>query len=151
MAKRLSDGLTTAIASALGVTILANAFIDLWDAAQPASPNSAHTGNKLLTYSVGGGSGANDGFEFSAAAAGVVARDPAQSVYGTGLTPGGTVLSGRVRLYADSSNATDSTLKRYDFSVGLTGSGADMEMESVAITIGATYPLGTFTLTVPGA
>jgi hypothetical protein len=145
MTQRKSTGEITAEATAAG-TRWANAFLTLYNSAQPASANTGvPTANKLATYSVGGlFTAASDGFDWDTAVAGAVARLGSQNVYGTGVKDG-TAVSARLHLYADDLTATSTSAQRRDFSVGLTGS--DIEMADTNIVTSTIYPLGTVTLT----
>ena len=80
------------------------------------------------------------------AASGAIAKATAETWQDTGLAAG---TAGYFRLVANATDAgaASTTLPRIDGSVGT--SGADLNMSSTTIAVGATYTIDSFTLTLP--
>ena len=107
-------------------------------------------GTLLLEVSVDAGAfvaGAFDnGLEFGDAAAGIIAKAAGETWQDAGLAAG---TAGYFRLVANPTDngALSTALPRIDGSVGT--SGADLNMSSTSISVGSTYTIDTFQLTLP--
>jgi len=134
--------------------IFKDGILKIYSGSQPASADNAVAGTELLAISVASGAFVagtpTNGLEFGAAAAGAISKSTA--VWSdTGIASG---TAGCFRLYANASDANgeDTTpflYPRLDGSVGT--SGAELNMSSTSITIGATTTIDTFTITFPAS
>ena len=136
---------------------LKDVFMDgvlrIYTGSAPASADTAVSGTLICEITVSSGAfvaGAFDnGLEFGAAASGVIAKAAAETWSGVGINGGGT--AGYFRLVG---NAADTGVldsgyiyPRIQGTIGT--SGADLNMTSTTITVGATYTIDTFQLTLP--
>lgn len=130
--------------------IFHDAVLRIYSGSQPSSPDSAVSGTKLLEISESAGAfvhGAfGNGLEFGDAAAGVIAKDTGETWQGTGIAAG---TAGYFRLCANPTDdgSASTSLPRIDGSVGT--SGADLNMSTTTITVGATYTIDSFQFTLP--
>jgi hypothetical protein len=130
--------------------IFHDGVLRIYSGSQPAGPDYAVSGTKLLEISESAGAfvhGAfGNGLEFGAAAAGVIAKDTGETWQGTGIAAG---TAGYFRLCANPTDdgSASSSLPRIDGSVGT--SGADLNMSTTTITVGATYTIDAFQFTLP--
>lgn len=129
--------------------VMRDGVLRIYSGSQPATADAAATGTLLAEITVASGAfvaGAFDnGLEFGDAASAAISKDA--SVWsGLGLASG---TAGWWRFCANPSDAgaLSTTLPRVDGSCGV--SGADLNMSSTTITVGATYTIDTFTLTLP--
>lgn len=133
----LSDGLMLALSQAFAGRF-AGGSIRLFTGTPPATPNDAETGTLLGIVSVNGD---GTGLQFSPAIA-YVTNPPADRWAFTALASGQV---GYFRLVAPGdTGATNSTDPRIDGTVGPAFSGSDMEWETTAVTVAATYALDSF-------
>lgn len=122
----------------------------IYSGSQPASADTAVSGTLLLRITESAGAfvaGAFDnGLQFGAAASAAIAKATAQAWQGLGLVAG---TAGWFRLVGNATDAgaLSTTLPRIDGNVGT--SGADLQMSTTTITVGATYTIDTFTLNLP--
>ena len=104
----------------------------------------------LLEITVSAGAFAHgafdNGLEFGDAASGAISKASGDTWQDQGLAAG---TAGWFRFCANptDSGAASTTLPRIDGSVGT--SGADLNMSSTSVTVGATYTIDDFTLTLP--
>jgi len=142
----------TIIAAAEGGSlkdVMRDGVLRIYSGSQPATADAAATGTLLVEVTVASGAfvaGAfGNGLEFGDSASAAIAKDA--SVWsGVGLAAG---TAGWFRLCANATDAgaLSTTLPRVDGSVGV--SGADLNMSSTTIAVGATYTIDSFTLTLP--
>ena len=134
--------------------IFKDGVLKVYSGAQPTTADTAYAGTQLLEISVASGAfvsgAAANGLEFGTASAGAISKNT--DVWSdTGIASG---TAGWFRLYA---NATDTggadttpfLYPRIDGAVGT--SGAELNMSSTSITLGATSTIDTFTITFPAA
>jgi len=130
--------------------VLKDGVLRIYSGTQPDSPDDAVSGTLLLEISESAGAfvaGAFDnGLEFGDSASGAISKSASETWQDTGIAAG---TAGWFRFVgnASDSGAASTTLPRIDGSVGT--SGADLNMSSTTITVGATYTIDTFTLTLP--
>ena len=130
--------------------IFRDGVLRIYSGSQPAGPDYAISGTKLLEVSESAGvfvHGAfGNGLEFGAAVAGVIAKAVGETWQGTGIAAG---TAGYFRLCANPTDngSASSSLPRIDGSVGT--SGADLNMSTTTITVGATYTIDSFQFTLP--
>lgn len=143
----------TVIAAAEGGAlrdIFRDGVLKIYSGSQPSSPDDAVSGTLLLTVTVSAGAwsaGAfTNGLEFGTAASGAIAKSASETWQGVGVAAG---TAGYFRFIANPTDAgaSSTTLPRIDGSVGT--SGADLNMSTTTITVGATYTIDTFSLTLP--
>jgi hypothetical protein len=144
---------TTRIVCCKGGSIkdqLKDGVLRIYSGAQPSSPDSAVSGTLLLEVSVDAGTFAagafDNGLEFGDAASGAIAKATGETWQDTGIAAG---TAGWFRFVGNATDAgaASTTLPRIDGSVGT--SGADLNMSSTTITVGATYTIDSFQLTLP--
>lgn len=145
MAARLSTGLVKKMMDTSPFrTLFAASFIDIYSGAQPASPDDAASGNKLVTiYSDGASVGVN--FD-TTAPVGVLPKAPGETWSGTVLATG---VAGyfRLREAGDPGTGASTTAVRYDGAVAT--SGAEMNLGSLTLTIGAPFIISSAIFTLP--
>ncbi|MEE4114405.1 MAG: hypothetical protein V2I40_16415 [Desulfobacteraceae bacterium] len=130
--------------------VFQDGILKIYSGSQPASPDSAASGTLLLQITVSAGAfvaGAFDnGLEFGDAASGAIAKATGETWQGLGIAAG---TAGWFRLCANATDAgaASTSLPRIDGSVGT--SNADLNMTTTTITVGATYTVDSFTLTLP--
>jgi hypothetical protein len=116
--------------------IFHDGVLRIYSGSQPAGPDYAVSGTKLLEISESAGAfvhGAfGNGLEFGAAAAGVIAKAVGETWQGTGIAAG---TAGYFRLCANPTDdgSASTSLPRIDGSVGT--SGADLNMSTTTITV----------------
>ena len=130
-------------------------IIRIYTGAQPTTADLAATGTKLLEITLAsgafvGGAVAN-GLEFGAASSGSIAKSSTQTWSGVAVATG---TAGWFRLYGNAADeavtpAISTTLPRLDGAIAT--SGAQLNMSSTAITLGATTTIDTFTVTLPAS
>lgn len=126
------------------VDLFKDSFIDIYSGTQPANADQAPTGVKLVTmYSDGNAAG----LEFDEAVSGVISKKSTETWSGTGLATG-TAGWFRLRQPADS-DALSTTEIRIDGACGT--SGAQLNMSSLSIVLGAVQTVSTFSLTQPAS
>jgi len=151
MARKFSTGLRNAILG--GVTdgsfkdMMQDGVLGLYSGGQPADADTAESGTLLVliteTSLAFTGGVATNGLEFGNAAAGVIAKD-ATVWSGVGLVAGA---AGWFRFWDNAYTTGASTTElRFDGSVGT--SGAQLNMSSTTIAVGATTTIDTFTVTL---
>lgn len=122
----------------------------VYSGAQPAGPDSAASGTLLLEVSESAGVWAAgafaNGLEFGDASGGIIAKATGETWQDQGLAAG---TAGYFRFVGNATDAggASTSLPRIDGSVGT--SGADLNMSSTGITIGATYTIDAFQFTLP--
>lgn len=148
MTVRLSTGMVNGMLSSGSFKFLAEDstgfFIDVYSGSRPESPDVAATGTKLYTLSASGGGG---GLHLAAAAAGkAIAKAAAEIWQGVGLA-NGTAGYYRLRTGADTGGTDSTTAVRLDGTVGT--SGADMNLTSVSVAVGAPYIVSAASFNIP--
>ena len=123
----------------------------IYSGSQPSSPDNAVAGTLLLTVTESGGAFAHgafdNGLEFEDDPTdGEMEKASGETWQGDGVAAG---TAGYFRLVANPTDngAASTTLPRIDGSVGT--SGADLNMSTTTITVGATYTIDSFKLTLP--
>ena len=130
--------------------VLKDGVLRIYSGSQPADADTAASGTLLLEISSSAGAftaGAFDnGLEFGDAASGAISKASSETWQDLGIAAG---TAGWFRFVGNATDngAASTTLPRIDGSVGT--SGADLNMSSTTITVGATYTIDTFTLTLP--
>lgn len=131
--------------------IFKDGVLRIYSGTQPTSPDNAVAGTLLLEITESGGTFAHGAFanalEFeNDPTAGEMEKASGETWQGTGLVAG---TAGWFRFCANPTDngAASTTLPRIDGSVGT--SGADLNMSSTTITVGATYTIDSFKLTLP--
>lgn len=130
--------------------IFKNGVLKVYSGTQPATADAAVTGTLLATFSNNHGtftpgSPAN-GLKLGVSASGVIAKDSSQVWQSVAEATG---IAGWFRLYANATDAgtLSTTLPRIDGAIGI--SGQQLNMASLSMTLGATYTIDTFTVTLP--
>jgi len=142
MTIRLSTGLTNDLLDVGSLkSIFANAKLQYFTGAQPASPDDAPTGSLLLTIDN------TTGLNFGVAATGKLPKEAA--VWAGVAASTGTAGYFRLSSLANDTGAQSVTESRIDGSVGTFG--ADLLISSTALVTGATQTISQFELTVPAA
>ncbi|MTK11609.1 MAG: hypothetical protein F8N39_05810 [Clostridiaceae bacterium] len=132
MASSLHVSFTAANAQATALSALCNSgFIDIFSTAQPATPETAPGGTALATLQFGATA-------FGAPVNGVLT---ANAISGVTIVNSGTAVWFRV-------TKSDHTTPVFDGSCGT--SAADMVINSVALSSGASLTVSSLTYTVPG-
>jgi hypothetical protein len=144
----------TALAYARGGSlkdILKDGVLRVYSGSQPADADTAASGTLLLEITEDAGAfvaGAFDnGLEFEDdPTGGEIEKASGETWQDTGIA---AATAGWFRFYANPTDAggASTTLPRIDGSVGT--SGADLNMSSTSITVGATYTIDSFKLTLP--
>lgn len=130
--------------------VFKDGVLRIYSGSQPSSPDAAVSGTLLLEISEDAGAfvaGAFDnGLEFGDAASGAIAKATGETWQDTGIAAG---TAGYFRFVANATDAgaASTSLPRIDGSIGT--SGADLNMSSTSITVGATYTIDSFTMTLP--
>ena len=130
--------------------IFHDGVLRIYSGSQPATADTAASGTLLLEITQSAGAFTHGAFdnalEFGAAASGAISKSASETWQDTGIAAG---TAGWFRLCANptDSGALSTSLPRIDGSVGT--SGADLNMSSTTITVGSTYTIDTFTLTLP--
>jgi hypothetical protein len=144
---------TTVLAACKGGSLkdtFKDGILKIYSGSQPTSPDSAASGTLLLQITVSAGAfvaGAFDnGLEFGDAASGALAKATGETWQGLGIAAG---TAGWFRFCANETDAgaASTSLPRIDGSVGT--SNADLNMTTTTITVGATYTVDSFTMTLP--
>jgi hypothetical protein len=124
--------------------IFALGFIDVYSGTQPASADDAPTGTKLVTiYSDGTATGLS--WE-PTAVNGTTSKLNSETWSGTVLSTG-TAGWFRLREASDAGTSTSTTAARFDGSVST--SGAQMNLGSLTLTMGAPFVLTAANFTLP--
>lgn len=144
MAIRLSTGAVTKVLGTSSLkTLLTACFIDIYSGTQPTLPDDVPVGTKLVTiYS----DGTTTGLGWGTAAAGVLPKATAETWSGTVLASG-TAGWFRIREAGDAGTSSSTTAVRIDGSIAT--SGADMNLGSLSLTIGAPFQLTSAQLQLP--
>lgn len=130
--------------------VFKDGVLRIYSGGQPSGPDAAVAGTLLLEISEGAGAfvaGAFDnGLEFGDAASGAISKATGETWQDLGLAAG---TAGYFRFVANATDAggASTSLPRIDGSIGT--SGADLNMSSTSITVGATYTIDSFTMTLP--
>lgn len=133
--------------------IFKKGVLKIYSGSQPATADAAITGTELLVISDAGGAFTSgvvtNGLEFGTAASGAISKSSA--VWSdVGIATG---TAGYFRFYANATDAggADTTFiyPRFDGAVGT--SGAELNMSSISVTLGATTTVDTFTITFPAS
>ena len=142
MAIRLSTGCRTGMANSSGLREqFEGGFIGVYSGGQPANADAAETGVLLVTIATTSGTGAADGIGFGTAAAGQL---PKSAPVWSGVVGVGGV-AGYFRLWdINKTTGSNSTARRIDGNVGV--SGSDMVLSNTTLAEGATLTIdqGTF-------
>jgi hypothetical protein len=131
---KLSDLCASDMANAAGL-LRSGGFIDIYDGAQPANANTAIVSQVLLVTLTFGTPG------FGAAAYGVSVADP--------IASGVAIANGTASWYR--TYKIDHTTAVTDGSVGTTGSGSNLELNTTTIGVGNVVACVSWTFTVPEA
>lgn len=129
--------------------IFKDGVLRIYSGTQPTSADTAVSGTLLIEVTVDAGAFAHGnaaaGLEYGAAASGAIAKD-SDTWQGLGLAAG---TAGWFRFCANPTDngALSSTLPRIDGSVGT--SGSDLNMTNTSITVGSTYTIDAWTITLP--
>lgn len=153
MATRLSTGARNAMLGEVGLkAALADGKIIGFSGSQPSAADNAEQGTKLIEFTLDAGAwtagSATNGLEFAAAAAGVLAKASGEIWRGLGVAAG-TLGWGRFVGNVSDAGGSSSTLVRVDFTIGVAGSGADVIVSSVNVTVGKSITVDSFTVTLP--
>lgn len=140
----------TAITAAEGGSfkdVMQDGVLGLYSGGQPADADTAESGTLLVLITVSSGAFVADaegnGLEFGTAAAGVIAKDT--DVWsGVGLVAGS---AGWFRFW-DNGYATGASTSELRFDGSVATSGAQLNMSSTTIAVGATTTIDTFTVTL---
>lgn len=149
MTLRVSTGLVNGLLASNSLKSLvegASGFlIDVYSGSRPASPDLGATGTKLFTLSVGGVS--NSGMHLAATAAdGAITELNSETWQGYGMA-NGTAGYYRLRLVADDGQTDSSTAIRIDGTVAT--SGADMNLTSTVVAVGAPFIVSSASFSLP--
>jgi hypothetical protein len=141
---RLSTGAATKVLDTGSLkTLLTACFIDIYSGTQPTLPDDVPSGTKLVTiYS----NGTSTGLGWGTAVAGVLPKATAETWSGTVLA-NGTAGWFRIREASDAGTASSTTAVRIDGNIAT--SGADMNLGSLSLTLGAPFQLTSAQLTLP--
>lgn len=154
MAFRLSTGLRNALlGGANGFKgALADGKIRIFSGSQPVNANNAEQGTLLLEITVDGGAfthgSPTNGLEFGTPSAGSIAKATGEVWRGTAVAAG-TAAWGRFVGNATDDGGLSATLPRLDFTVGLSGSGADAILSAITMAVGQPITCDVFTMTMP--
>ena len=145
MALKLSTGARTALAGTRGLKDIFNGgYMDIFSGGQPASPDAAETGTKLVRITVSSGDVSTAGLTFGTAGTGAL---PKSADVWSGVVSAAGV-AGYFRLYGTGgTSGSSASERRIDGSVGV--SGSDMIMSPTSLTLGRTHTIDEFTLGVP--
>lgn len=155
MAFRLSTGLRNAM---LGTTGFKGAFADgkikVFTGSQPTSADSAEQGTLLAEFTLDAGEfahgSATNGLEFDDPASGSVSKEPAE-IWRAVAVAAGTASWGRFVANPTDAGGSSATLVRLDFTVGLSGSGADAILSDITLDVAQSVTCDTFTMTLPAS
>jgi hypothetical protein len=146
MTLRISTGLRDDLLDTASLKTAMNLFfVDVYTGAQPGSADTAPSGTKLLTYTVG--NDGSTGGTWGTASSGSLSKTAAETLQATGLAAG-TAGWFRIRLSGDL-GTTNTTDKRIDGSIAK--SGSDMDMANLSVTVGQIRTLDSLTITLPAA
>lgn len=153
MAFRLSTGLRNAMLGATGLKAgLADGKIKIFSGSQPASADNAEQGTLLMELTLDAGAfahgSATNGIEFGTAASGAIAKASGEIWRGVAVAAG-TAGWGRFVANPTDAGGSSDTLLRLDFTVGLSGSGADATLSDITLEIDQSTTCDTFSLTLP--
>jgi hypothetical protein len=147
MTLRVSTGLRNALLDTAALkTAMDDFFVDVYTGTQPGSADTAPSGTKLLTYTVGN-DGTTGGDWAASASSGALSKLSSQTLQATGLAEGAAGWF-RIRLAGDL-GTTNTTDKRIDGSIAQ--SGSDMDMANLSVTVGQIRTLDSLTITLPAA
>lgn len=133
--------------------IFKDGVLRIYSGAQPASPDDAVNGSLLVEISLDAGTFAGGDYEFgiefeleASVTLGELEKTAGETWQGVGA------IAGTAAWFRLVGNATDTglastTLPRIDGTVG--ASGADLNMSNTAVSVGATYTVDTFKLSLP--
>lgn len=147
MAFRYSTGLFSSFLTALK-TDLQDGVINFYTGSQPASPDNAPTGTFLGRATLAGGAWsagtATNGLEFGTVGAAVLDKAPAEEWKFVCSTAGTIGWARFVSNSASDTGGSSTTLKRIDFSVGITS--GDALMSKVTYAVGETGVIQSFSI-----
>lgn len=152
MAIQLSTGLRSAMLDTADFkTLFANSIIDIYSGDQPASADDTEAGTHLLRITLSSGAFTpgepDNGLNFDAAVAGVIAKIEADTWSGENLESG---TAGWFRFYDNSVTTGASTeAVRFDGSVDV--SEAELNMPSTSLVATATTTIDAFEVTLPAS
>jgi len=133
--------------------VFKDGVLRIYSGAQPASPDDAVNGSLLVEISLDAGTFAagdyESGIEFELEASvtlGELEKESAETWQGVGAIAGTATWFRLVGNVADT-GLLSTTLPRIDGTVG--ASGADLNMSNTAVSVGATYTVDTFKLSLP--
>jgi len=150
MAIRFSEGLRDKMLGSADLkTAFTNSVLRIYSGVQPTSANDAKSGTLLLEVTESGGAfthGASDnGLNFDAPSAGVIAKAAAEAWQGNGVADG---VAGWARLSGNplDDGTSSTTLARIDVAVAKTG--GDLNLSNTTIVSGAPTTVDVFQLTM---
>lgn len=131
--------------------LMLDGVLEIYSGSQPASADDAETGTKLVRITIGSGAftpgSATNGLEFDPVINGVISKASDEIWSGVGLVAG---TAGWFRFYSnDYDSGADETAVRFDGSVGT--SGAQLNLSSVSVAVGATITIDSFSVTLPSS
>ena len=131
--------------------LLLNGIIHIYSGSQPADADSDETGTKLLEVTVGSGAftpgSPGNGLEIDAPISGKIGIKADETWSGVGLAEG---TAGWFRFYDNKEQTgTLGSAVRLDGSCGV--SGAQLNMSSTSVTVGATTTVDSFDTTQPAS
>ena len=147
MSIKLSTGLRNGLLDTNDFkTALDGGFLYIYDGTPPADADAANSGNTLLcTISVDGLGVTGLGFD-TAAASGVLSKDPAETWQGTNAATG-TATFFRWTESGGTPAGASTTEQRIQGTVGV--AGADLNLSSVSLTISAVQTIDFFNVSLP--
>lgn len=153
MATRFSTGLVNGMANNTGIKeAMTDGKIKIFSGSQPANADAAEQGTLLLEVTVDAGAFSHgsptNGLEFDAPVGRVLSKAAAETWRGLGLA-GGTAGWGRFVANPTDDGTLSTSLPRIDFSVGISGSGADVILSTVTIVIDQPVTVDQFNITFP--
>jgi len=149
MAFQFSTGLKNGILGTSSLsTLLTDGYIKLYAGTMPATADGALGAAVLLnTYSDASGSGAGNGLEFDAPDSGGISKQTGQVWSGLSVAAGTATF---FRYIQQADTGVDSpTQVRVQGTVG--GAGADMFVQTAAISDATTYTIDYFTIVIPAS
>lgn len=150
MAIRFSTGERDSVADKI-VLDFADGVIDLYDGSQPASSDDVPNGNKIGSVTESGGTFAHgsaaNGLEIQSNSDGTISIKAGESWRFTS-TQAGTVTWGRFKTNAPDSDASSTTQKRMDFSVGVTTGNMKIGQGVTFTAASQTADISTFSLNI---
>lgn len=147
MALRLSTGCRKKLMDTSSFDALfALSFIDIYSGAQPSSPDDVPNGTKLATITKNSDDSTGLSWEASAPA-GALVKSTSETWGDPSAAAAGTAGWFRLREAGDAGTASSTTAVRIDGTIAT--SGADMNLGSLTIALGAPIVISAATFTMP--